>query len=580
MNTPARPWFLKLGSFLASLRRRLRRGPPRGPLRLERLEDRLPLSASPFDDFGDTPAAAAPLAVAPSGDAVQRGAIEVTGDVDFFRFVAPVTDLVTARQGADQPGRLRPLLAVFGASQQLLALGAEGGIVSAVDFPVIAGQTYFLRAAALGPGTGGYTLTLSPFGFSPDLILAASGVAGPGPRPGSAPSALPPDPPVTGPGMSLSIRARGAELGRSGSILGAFAGGDSGLEAYVTDVGSDLAALNPLLPDEGIGLSVLGAGLIVLDAGQGLFPAEDSVSQFRLTVPAVAPMLPAVSLPWKGEAVTPPVLALFSGEADGLRTFQDGPGLKEGQLWVTNVVGLDDVAARRDPRLTEALVKGDEANAFRGTLASIDRVFQSSHVPQTDAAQVPLSADVGEVMARERFGHAWSVRPLGPIDPGFRERSRLFWERVGPWGPATAEGLLAQSGALAAVAVECLAETHRPVGVTLRALGVGPLAGPDLPIGQTLEEVGAALMDAGRSVMEGKGSRRSEPPPEGATRSPGPGDCDPVALSPRDDPAQRVAVPEPLLVAAIVVAGVYFRPRNEVREDVPLQSRSACCPRG
>src|SRR5206468_906530 len=54
------------------------------------------------DDAGDTFATAALLTLSPTGEGTQHGAIDFSGDVDFYQFVSPVT------------GRLRVQLAPAG----------------------------------------------------------------------------------------------------------------------------------------------------------------------------------------------------------------------------------------------------------------------------------------------------------------------------------------------------------------------------------------------------------------------------------------------------------------------------------
>lgn len=120
------------------------------------------------DDFGDTFPSAADLALSASGSTSQSGSIERSGDVDMFRFVAPVSGILAVRQDAVGPGTLDSFLLIYDADK--LAIGSDdnsgGGVNSQLQIGVTAGQTYYLRAgasslAASGNDTGAYQLTLS-----------------------------------------------------------------------------------------------------------------------------------------------------------------------------------------------------------------------------------------------------------------------------------------------------------------------------------------------------------------------------------------------------------------------------------
>ncbi|HXG12711.1 MAG TPA: proprotein convertase P-domain-containing protein [Gemmataceae bacterium] len=115
------------------------------------------------DDFGNDFATAQPVTLSPSGSASRAGTIEVEGDVDFFRFVAPVTGLLTVRLGA-AGGDLDPYLAAYGPNGQAPIQEDDDsgpGLDSLLHLSVVAGQTYYVQAAAFFGTTGPYTLTFT-----------------------------------------------------------------------------------------------------------------------------------------------------------------------------------------------------------------------------------------------------------------------------------------------------------------------------------------------------------------------------------------------------------------------------------
>jgi hypothetical protein len=176
-------WFRSQpGGAAQAARRRLRRCRPR----LEALEDRTVLSAVVGDDFGNTFADARSITLSAIGAGNQNGAIDYPGDVDLFRFVAPLSGRVTIHQDATpSPVYVDPLLSVYDSSQTLLASNDNTGVKnnSAVGVPVVAGQVYYVQAAAAQETTGPYVLSFLTDDFGNDfstaqpLTLSAGGAA-------------------------------------------------------------------------------------------------------------------------------------------------------------------------------------------------------------------------------------------------------------------------------------------------------------------------------------------------------------------------------------------------------------------
>lgn len=121
------------------------------------------------DDFGNTFASASTLTLSPSGSANQGGTIEQAGDVDMFRFVAPVSGIMTIQQTGLPPGTLDSYLEVYDSSQSPIVSDDDGAGFpdSMVQFAVTAGQTFYVRAGAspfalsTADESGDYQLTIS-----------------------------------------------------------------------------------------------------------------------------------------------------------------------------------------------------------------------------------------------------------------------------------------------------------------------------------------------------------------------------------------------------------------------------------
>lgn len=155
-----------------------RRSPTRVRLAAESLEPRNLLSAGPTgftgywagrtvsDDYGNTMAQAAQIAITNNNSATQSGKIERAGDVDIFRFVAAQSGTLVVQQAASSGSRLDSYLYVYSAQGQLLGRNDDtaSSLNSRVEIAVVAGRTYYLKAAAYGRSVGSYILSLAPSG--------------------------------------------------------------------------------------------------------------------------------------------------------------------------------------------------------------------------------------------------------------------------------------------------------------------------------------------------------------------------------------------------------------------------------
>jgi hypothetical protein len=131
----------------------------------------LSLAAVP-DDFGNDFTQAEPLQLDATDAGTQAGGIEVPGDTDVFRFVAPASGLLTVAL-APADASLFPVLAAYDTSQQPIALQADTDRTAhavQVQFAVDAGQTYYVEASGFGAHTGDYVLS-----FHDPVGVAAAG---------------------------------------------------------------------------------------------------------------------------------------------------------------------------------------------------------------------------------------------------------------------------------------------------------------------------------------------------------------------------------------------------------------------
>ena len=116
--------------------------------------------AAPHDGSGADLADASTLAADARGAATAAGAIESPGGVDAFRYVAPVTGTLTITQAG---GRLGNLALIYDESGKLVELGGSGaaGSTARVQYPVVAGATYYIQAAGYRGSVGAYHLAVS-----------------------------------------------------------------------------------------------------------------------------------------------------------------------------------------------------------------------------------------------------------------------------------------------------------------------------------------------------------------------------------------------------------------------------------
>lgn len=126
--------------------------------------------SSATDDFGNDFGQAAALTLTSAGAASKTGIVNRSGDVDFFRFVAPVTGQMAITNATTSGSRLDPDLYVYDSARSLLANNDDYGAASnsRVTFAVTAGATYYIKAAGYGATTGSYRLSLSTEATSDD----------------------------------------------------------------------------------------------------------------------------------------------------------------------------------------------------------------------------------------------------------------------------------------------------------------------------------------------------------------------------------------------------------------------------
>jgi len=168
------PGLRRLGPSLIRVRHGYGRPQNKRPAKVlygaELLESRALLSVAlnppGADDFGNTLDDSSPIELDDTGAGSQSGAIETAGDVDMFRLVAPMTGRLTVRQVADTASgsSLDSLLTVYDDAGTQLARNDDsspGTRDSLVGFAAVAGQTYYVQAAAYGSSTGRYTLVLA-----------------------------------------------------------------------------------------------------------------------------------------------------------------------------------------------------------------------------------------------------------------------------------------------------------------------------------------------------------------------------------------------------------------------------------
>lgn len=119
------------------------------------------------DDYGNTIAQATQITLSTSGAATKSGKIEVSGDVDMFKVIATVSGTMTIQQAAASGSTLNSYLSVYNASGTLLAENnnlSSSSLDSQVQISVVAGTTYYVKAAGYQISTGAYTLSITTNG--------------------------------------------------------------------------------------------------------------------------------------------------------------------------------------------------------------------------------------------------------------------------------------------------------------------------------------------------------------------------------------------------------------------------------
>ncbi len=98
-----------------------------------------------------------------TGGGSQAGQLNYVGDYDYFKFVAPVSGLMTIQQLAAAGSSIDSYLYVYGGNQKLLWFNDDhnNSLNSYVQTNVAAGATYYVKAAATHSTFGAYTLTFS-----------------------------------------------------------------------------------------------------------------------------------------------------------------------------------------------------------------------------------------------------------------------------------------------------------------------------------------------------------------------------------------------------------------------------------
>ncbi|MCI0464350.1 MAG: PPC domain-containing protein, partial [Gemmataceae bacterium] len=125
-----------------------------------------------FSDAGNDFATARRLTLAPDGSGARLGTLDQAREVDYYQFVAPLTTRLLIQQEATNDS-LNSVVTIFDARQRPLTPtdNSGQGVERVVLVDVVAGQTYYVRAAArvsgsspsFDPGAlGQYLLTFAP----------------------------------------------------------------------------------------------------------------------------------------------------------------------------------------------------------------------------------------------------------------------------------------------------------------------------------------------------------------------------------------------------------------------------------
>jgi hypothetical protein len=104
-----------------------------------------------------------PVLLNSAGAGSLGGSLTAPGAVDLYRFVAPMTGTMTVSAQAAPGSSLESGLTALDAAQQPIPPTTDGGPTppGQMTFPVVAGQSFFVRIAADNGSTGAYFLTIS-----------------------------------------------------------------------------------------------------------------------------------------------------------------------------------------------------------------------------------------------------------------------------------------------------------------------------------------------------------------------------------------------------------------------------------
>ena len=286
-------------------------------------------ASQPLEDtFGD----AVPLGLGRNGTGQVIGTIAQPADPTMYDFTATSGGLATATMDEAAGSFVDPYLYAYNAQGQLLQADDDSGgtLNSLIQFPVVAGETYYLLAAAYGTTTGAYVVNVSigpgsTFGTAEPITLDAQGSAGLVGQIALSGQVQMYEFTATADGLVTAV-----QQGTSGTAL------DSILTAYHMTEGSDgstqsgLIALDDVTdPEQDPDASLV----FQVQAGQEYFLAAsanlESTGGYVLTI-ATAPLpasdLPTVDLPAQGQAEFDGSVA-SAGVTDAFQLEADGTGL-------------------------------------------------------------------------------------------------------------------------------------------------------------------------------------------------------------------------------------------------------------
>jgi hypothetical protein len=411
-----------------------------------------PALADPPSDL----AGARPIELPPSGPAVVPASVDVAGDVDAFRFVAPRTGGVTIRLDATLGSGLDSTLDVFGLHDGGTIVRLAGNDDSRasrnslVRLPAIAGHSYFLQAGGYGGTIGPYTLTITPDDFGDDLDSAYPlALAGPLVQPGTIDADGDVDvfsfvAPMTG---RVTLRQEAAPRSDLDSFVTVFDGARRPI-AFVDDGGNPLAPkdsvvrfgvqqgqtyfvragafpnvsgtgghgdyllrLDPGLagPADDHGDTLVDASPITLDAGfarpVGTIDTPGDVDVFRVVAPAAGTLL-ARQDPTAGSTLQA-ILSVFDGSGRLIATDFDSSVLR----------GRSGSALQWDVEAGREYVI--QAAGFRGTIGGYDlSVFAGDPTTQAadDFGAGLTAAPLIRLDANGSGGQAGTIDTPGDVD--------------------------------------------------------------------------------------------------------------------------------------------------------------------